>query len=143
MNRGTKVKWLACIGLLLAIVGGPVQAQKGDGDVFKGKLFPPNIVLEHKDELGLTKEQFTAIRAAVVEVQANVAEHEWDLGVAYQEVMAELDHTPVDGGKVLEHIEAVLAAENEVKKLQVAMLVELRNLLTEEQMDYLRRVKGY
>ena len=55
MNRGTKVKWLACIGLLLAIVGGPVQAQKGDGDVFKGKLFPPNIVLEHKDELGLTK----------------------------------------------------------------------------------------
>jgi hypothetical protein len=137
------VKWLACIGLLLAIAGGPAQAQKGGGDVFKGKLFPPNIVLEHKDELGLTKAQFTAIRAAVVKVQANVAEHEWDLGVAYQEVMAELDNTPVDGGKVLEHIEAVLAAENEVKKLQVAMLVELRNLLTEEQMDYLRDVKGY
>jgi hypothetical protein len=37
----------------------------------------------------------------------------------------------------------VLTAENKVKKLQVAMLVELRNLLTEEQMAYLREANGY
>ena len=45
--------------------------------------------------------------------------------------------------KVLELVDAALAAENTVKKLQVAMLIELRNLLTDEQMDYLREVNGY
>jgi hypothetical protein len=143
MITGTKLNGLASLGLLLLIAYSSAQAQKADGDVFKGKLFPPNIVLEHRDELGLTKEQFTAIRAAVVEVQSNVAEHEWDLRIAYQEVMAELDNSPVESDRVLELIDKVLTAENKVKKLQVAMLVELRNLLTDEQMEYLREANGY
>lgn len=131
---------------LLFIVGGSVSyaQQPGAGkDVFKGKLFPPNVVLEHQDALGLTKEQFTAIRAAVVEVQSNVAEHEWDLRMAYQEVLRELDKSPIDDDRVLEFVDAALKAENKVKKLQVGMLIELRNLLTDEQMDYLREVSGY
>ena len=102
-----------------------------------------NSISKKREELGLTKEQFTAIRAAVVEVQSNVAEHEWDLRMAYQEVMAELDNSPVESDKVLELIDKVLTAENNVKKLQVAMLVELRNLLTDEQMEYLREANGY
>ena len=117
------------------------QGQGAQRDVFKGKLFAPNIILEHQDELNLSKEQFTAIRAAVVEVQANVAEHEWDLREAYQRVIADLDDEPVDENKIMENVEAALLAENEVKKLQVAMLIRLRNLLTDEQMAYLQSVK--
>jgi len=120
-----------------------VAAAQGPGiqkDVFKGKLFAPNIILEHQDELGLSKEQFTAIRAAVVEVQVNVAEHEWDLREAYLKVLADLDAAPIDEDKVLDNVEAALLAENEVKKLQVAMLIRLRNLLTDEQVDYLQGV---
>ena len=143
MITNTKLNRLASLGLILVIVCSLAQAQGGDGDVFKGKLFPPNIVLEYQDELGLTKEQFAAIRAAVVEVQSNVAEHEWDLRMAYQEVMSELDNSPVESARVLELIDQVLMAENKVKKLQVAMLVELRNLLTDEQMDILRAANGY
>lgn len=143
MTKHSKINWLMYLGLVLLIASGPARAQGGERDVFKGKLFAPNIVLEHQDELGLTKEQFTAIRAAVVEVQSGVAEHEWDLRMAYQEVMAELDNSPVESERVLELIDAVLAAENNVKKLQVAMLIKLRNLLTDEQMDYLRKANGY
>ena len=143
MNTDTKLNRWASLGLIMVIVCSSAQAQRGDGDVFKGKLFPPNIVLEYQDELGLTKEQFTAIRAAVVEVQSSVAEHEWDLRIAYQEVMSELDNSPVESARVLELIDQVLMAENKVKKLQVAMLVELRNLLTDEQMNILREANGY
>ena len=132
---------LAGICLVLFTSAASAQAQRGQADVFKGKLFPPNIILEHQDELNLSKEQFTAIRAAVVEVQANVAGHEWDLREAYQKALANLDEVPVDENKVLGNVAAVLAAENEVKKLQVAMLIRLRNLLTDEQMEYLRSVK--
>lgn len=144
MNTGFKrVGWI--IALMFVMGSASVNAQQsGIGkDVFKGKLFAPDVVLEHQDALGLTKEQFAAIRAAVVKVQSNVAEHEWDLRMAYQEVLRELDRSPVDSGRVLELVDAALEAENKVKKLQVTMLIELRNLLTNEQMDYLREVNGY
>ena len=122
---------LLCCGVEVAVAAGPKE------DPFQGKLFAPNVILENQSELGLSKQQFTEIRKAVVEVQSNVAEHEWDLQEAYVLIMAELDKTPIDERKVLEHVGAALRAENEVKKLQVAMLVRLRNLLTDEQVAYL------
>lgn len=110
-------------------------------DVFKGKLFAPNVILESKSELDLSKQQFTEIRRVVVEVQANVAEHEWDIAEAYQNIMDELDQSPINEEKVLEHVGAALRAENEVKKLQVAMLIQLKNLLTDEQIAHLESLR--
>ena len=122
------------------LCAGTAAAAGQKDDVFKGKLFAPNVILENQAELGLSKQQFTEIKKAVVDVQANVAEHEWDLREAYQNILAELDKTPVDEQQVLEHVSAALRAENEVKKLQVTMLVRLKNLLTDEQIEYLRSV---
>lgn len=134
--------WLPLVSMLVlaapAAGQGVAQPQR---DVFKGKLFAPNVIMEHQQALDLTKEQFTAIRAAVVEVQAAVAEHEWDLREAYQRVLDDLDAAPVDEDRVLANVEAALQAENEVKKLQVAMLIRLRNLLTDEQMAYLQSLQ--
>ena len=106
-------------------------------DIFKGKLFPPNVVLEYREELDLTKEQFTAIRSAVVAVQAEVAEHEWDMQEAYSRVLNLLDDRPLDEAVVTEGVTAVLQAENRVKLAQMTMLVRIRNLLTDEQVAFL------
>ena len=111
-------------------------------DVFKGKLFAPNVILENQAELNLSKEQFTKIRAAVVEVQTSVAEHEWDMREAYLKLMAELDTKPISEAAVLEHATAALLAENEVKKRQMAMLVRLKNLLTAEQVARLEAIEA-
>ena len=136
MRKGSLVLLaFACIGMGVAIAAEPKE------DVFKGKLFAPNVILENQSELSLSKQQFTEIKKAVVEVQSNVAEHEWDLREAYQFIMSELDKTPIDEQKVLEHVGAALRAENEVKKLQVAMLIRLKNLLTGEQIAYLESVR--
>lgn len=127
---------VACFGVATAMAAG------NKDDVFKGKLFPPNVILENQAELGLSKEQFTKIRAAVVDVQSNVAEHEWDLREAYVQIMQELDNKPIDEEQVLEYVNAALLAENQVKKQQVAMLVRLKNLLTDEQIAYLESLQG-
>ena len=141
MKHGIKnLMPLAGVFLFLLTSVAAAQGQGNQKDVFKGKLFPPNIILEHQDKLGLSKDQFTAIRAAVVEVQSNVAGHEWDLREAYQRVLADLDDSPIDEDKVLDDVDAALRAENQVKKLQVAMLIKLRNLLTDEQVEYLQSV---
>ncbi len=126
---------LTCLVLGNAAAAGPKD------DVFKGKLFPPNVILEHQTELGLSKAQFTAIREAVVDVQAGVAEHEWDMREAYQALMLELDKAPIDEDRVLELATKALLAENQVKKKQMGMLVRLKNLLTEEQVIYLESLQ--
>ena len=125
------------IGIFALLLGSAAIAAQPKGDVWKGKLFPPNVILQHQQELELSKEQFTAIKAAVVEVQANVAEHEWDMREAYLNLMSELDKSPVDEGRVMELVEKALLAENEVKKEQVVMLIRLRNLLTDDQVEFL------
>lgn len=127
---------LLCFSISMATAAEPKE------DVFKGKLFPPNVILQNRDGLSLSKEQFTKIRAAVVEVQSNVAEHEWDVREAYVRIMAELDKTPIDEARVLEGVEAALLAENQVKKQQVRMLVQIKNLLTAEQIAFLESVNG-
>jgi len=123
------------------LTAGPSWAQGEKGDVFKGKLFPPNVILEHQAELKLSKQQFTAIKKSVVEVQANVAEHEWDVREAYQNIMIELDKAPIDEDTTLEYVHAALLAENQVKKQQMAMLIRLKNLLTDEQLAYLEAIQ--
>lgn len=129
-------KEILCLLVMASLGMGAAMAEEPK-DVFKGKLFAPNIILEHRTELQLSKDQFTAIRAAVVEVQTGVAEHEWDMQEAYQALMLELDKVPVDENKVLEYSGAALLAENQVKKKQMVMLVRLKNLLTVEQISYL------
>ena len=124
-----------CVGVTAAAAKAPKD------DVFKGKLFAPNVILENQAELSLSKQQFTEIKRAVVDVQANVAEHEWDVREAYQNILAELDSAPIDQAQVLEYVDAALRAENEVKKLQVTMLIRLKNLLTAEQVAYLESLR--
>ncbi|MEM7433085.1 MAG: hypothetical protein AAF351_14285 [Pseudomonadota bacterium] len=131
------------LGILVVAVlcSGAAMAQGPKADVFKGKLFPPNVILENQDQLNLTKDQYTAIRAAVVEVQENVAEHEWDVRDAYRSLMAELDQTPIDETQVMAYVDEALAAENAVKREQVMMLIKLKNLLDDEQIAYLESVR--
>ncbi len=132
---------LLSLYFVLFAAGASAQGMDAQKDVFKGKLFPPNVILEHQDALKLSKEQYTAIKASVVEVQASVAEHEWDMREAYQQALLQLDESPVDEDKVLVSVASVLQAENKVKQLQMTMLIRLRNLLTDEQMDYLQSVR--
>ena len=134
------------VNVLVAAVAifslGTAMAADNKEDPFKGKLFAPNVILENQTELGLTKDQFTEIRAAVVEVQGSVAEYDWDMREAYLKLMAELDESPISEDRVLEHAEVALLAENQVKKHQMAMLVRLKNLLTAEQIAYLESQHG-
>ena len=57
-------------------------------------------------------------------------------------VMTDLDEVPVNEEKIMTNVQAALLAENQVKKMQVTMLIRLRNLLTDEQIQYLQGLRG-
>ena len=122
---------------IMACVAFSAASANETRDIFKGKLFPPNVVLEYRTELDLSREQYTAIRAAVVEVQTQVAEHEWDMQEAYSNVLETLDERPLDEQQIISNVKAVLTAENKVKLAQMGMLIRIRNLLNDEQIAFL------
>ncbi len=43
---------------------------------------------------------------------------------------------------MLKNVQSALQVENRVKQMQVTMLIRLRNLLTDEQIEYLRSASG-
>lgn len=141
MRNGHLIVKILVAAVAIFNLGTAVAADNKE-DPFKGKLFAPNVILENQAELGLTKDQFTEIRATVIEVQGNVAEYEWDMREAYLKLMAELDKSPISEDRVLEHAEVAMLAENQVKKHQMAMLVRLKNLLTADQIAYLESKHG-
>lgn len=135
MRKGFLLLMLvAGLGLDIALAAGPKD------DVFKGKLFAPDVILAHQSDLDLSRQQSAEIRSAVIAVQTGVAEHEWDMREAYQALMTELDRSPIDESAVLKHVNSALLAENQVKKKQVSMLIRLKNILTPKQVAYLESV---
>ena len=141
MNQGILNKAMALAIAALLVLATPAYGQKPE-DPFKGRLFAPNVILESRDELNLSKEQFQAIRTAVVETQGSIAEHEWDMREAYMGLMEELDKSPIDETTVLAHADTAMRAENQVKKQQMRLLIQLKNLLTDEQVRILEAKHG-
>ncbi len=117
-----------------------VSAEDVKADVFKGKLFAPNIILRQRDQLHLTDQQLADIRAAVVAVQSGVAEHEWDMQEAYQALMQEIGRAPIDAAEALKNANRAFLAENQVKAMQIGMLITLKNLLSTEQVAFLEEL---
>ena len=58
----SSARWLLLAVAVFSLSTAAVAQNKEDP--FKGKLFAPNVILENQAELGLSREQFTAIRAA-------------------------------------------------------------------------------
>ena len=81
---------LLAAGVVFLLSVAAAHANPGS-DVFRGKLFPPNLILENQHDIELSRDQFTSLREAVVQVRANVAEHEWDMREAYLRILEELD----------------------------------------------------
>ena len=46
-----------------------------------------------------------------------------------------------DEGAVLSHLDSVLAIENEMKRAQLGLMIRLKNHLTSDQRDELRRLR--
>lgn len=113
---------------------------KSDDDWFRGKLFPPDVVLTHAKQLKLSDAQRKVIRTEVTTVQTRVATVDWDImeaGLAMQEA---IETTPIDRALVVEKADKVFEAEARKKRAWIEMLINIKNALNAEQIAYLRKV---
>ena len=125
--------------------GGGAQILGSDGHIappsFLNQLFPPKVVMEHQQEIGLRPAQADAIKQAMRETQTKLLDLQWHLD-AESEALDKLvagDH--VDEKAVLAKLDQVTSIEQQVKRENFALLVRIKNLLDPDQQTKLRAIR--
>jgi hypothetical protein len=133
--------------LLIAIsfcIVAPTQAAGLDGDksnreVFKMGLYPPDIIMRHQQQLGITNDQRSNISRAVKEFQSEVAELQWTMQNEQQLMRQSFSGYPIPTEEALTRAERVLGLESEFKLAHFRLLIATKNELTEKQIDMINK----
>src|SRR5262245_58024956 len=130
-----KSAWpLAALALLcLAPVARAQQPPSPPEDPLAQYVFPPELVMRYAAEIGLDDKQKTAIKDAVVKTQAKLVDVQWDVQGQAEKLARLLQASPVDEAAVLAQADTVMGFEREVKRSHLALLVRIKNLLTDAQ----------
>ena len=106
---------------------------------------PPEQIMRHQSELGITTAQREQIKQQVRNAQMRFTELQWDLQADMEALSKLLEDRNVSEAAVIEQLDSVLAAEADIKRTQVSMLIALRKVLTEEQLEEARALtnRGY
>jgi Spy/CpxP family protein refolding chaperone len=105
-------------------------------------VYPPELVLGHAQEIGLTDAQRSSVRNAVHDMQKRFLDLQFDLEEKTETVSRLLQQTPVDEAKVLAAVDQVLALESQVKKAQLSLLIRIKNQLTAAQVAKLDALRS-
>jgi Spy/CpxP family protein refolding chaperone len=107
------------------------------GDV----MFPPDLIMGHARELGLTDEQKAFMRGEIQKTTARFLELQWQLQDAMESLHQTMKSNAVDEPQALAQLDKVLDIERQVKRLHFSLGIRLKNQLTLEQQGKLRTMR--
>ena len=110
-------------------------------DPIAGNLFPPELVMQHRRELGLTDEQKAAIRDESIKASTRFNELQWQMQDEIETMATLMKGAPVDEQKALAQLDKVLNIEREVKRTQLGLSIRIKNKLTSDQQMKLRELQ--
>ena len=127
--------------------GGPGMASGGPGpgmrdDPLGRSFFPPELVMEHQEEIGLQDAQRNAIQEAIQKAQSVFVDRQWKLAAEVEKLKKLVDASSIDEAKALDQVDRVLAAEREIKRTQLSLMIRIKNTLTEAQRQKLSDLRG-
>jgi Spy/CpxP family protein refolding chaperone len=131
---------ICAIAMLLTV--GAACAQQPDQDPIGQNFFAPELVIQHQEAIGLTAEQKDSLKTEIRQAQLKFTELQWKLQDEMEKLLALIKQSHVDEQQVLSQVDKVLAAEREVKREQVTLLVRIKNKLTPEQQDKLAGLRA-
>jgi len=135
------IKKLVMFALVWFAPGGAAFAQSPPPDPIGQLLFPPELVMQHQREIGITATQRSAITDVIGKTQAKMLEFQWEMQSESQNLTDLLGASPVDEAAALSQVDRVLNTERSVKRQQLSMLIRIKNSLTREQQSKLRALR--
>jgi Spy/CpxP family protein refolding chaperone len=137
------MKWKLLLPTLLLIFNtGTLGAQDPPSDPLGENLFPPELVMQHQQALGLTEEQKTLLKTELRQAQARFTELQWQLQDEMEKMVELVKQDRVDESQTLAQLDKILNLEREIKRAQIALLVRIKNRLSPEQQVKLREIRS-
>jgi Spy/CpxP family protein refolding chaperone len=135
--------YLAIGFALLAAAGAAAQQPpQAPDDPLARVLFPPELVMQHQQDIGLRAEQRTAITKAIQDFQGKVVDLQWRMQEQSQRLASLLEKPAVDQAAALAQVDEVLGVEREVKRAHITLLISIKNNLSAEQQAKLAAARG-
>ena len=119
----------------------PPQPPPPNMDPLADVLFPPEMIMGHTRELGITDEQKTFMRGEIQKTTTRFLELQWQLQDAMEALHQTMKSNSVDEQQALTQLDKVLDTERQVKRLHFSLGIRLKNQLTAEQQAKLRGMR--
>ena len=129
------------VAIAVLAAAAPVSAQEAHEKAFAQYLFPPELVMQNQQKIGLRADQRTTITEAIQQLQAKVVDLQWKMQDETQKLADILSKNPISETETLAQVDRVLAIEREIKRAHIGMLIRIRNALTPEQHAMLRSLR--
>ncbi len=130
------------IGAALGAQQPPQAPPSPPDDPLARVLFPPELVMEHQQDIALRAEQRAAITKAIQDFQTKVVDLQWRMQDQAQRLKTLLDKPAVDQAAALAQVDEVLGVEREVKRAHITLLIQIKNTLSAEQQVKLAAARG-
>jgi Spy/CpxP family protein refolding chaperone len=133
--------------LALALFAGNVgeaqqQPQPPPDDPIARVLFPPELVMQHQQDIGLRSEQRAGITKAIQDFQAKVVDLQWRMQEQSQRLATLLGKPAVDQAAALAQVDEVLGVEREIKRAHMTLLIQIKNALSADQQEKLAAARA-
>jgi Spy/CpxP family protein refolding chaperone len=119
-----------------------VQAQQQPNDPIGETLFPPELVMQHQQAIGLNEEQKNFLKTEIRKAQTRFTDLQWQLQDEAEKLVSLLRQDQVDEQQTLAQLDKVLSVEREIKRAQFTLLIQIKNKLTPEQRARLMEIKS-
>ncbi|HEY8204723.1 MAG TPA: hypothetical protein VIF81_08360 [Pyrinomonadaceae bacterium] len=143
---------VASLSVVLATAQQPQQPQQPNQpqqphppqpppDMLGDAMFPPDMIMQHQRELGLTDEQKAFMRGEINKTSARFNDLQWQLQDAMEALHETMKADQVNEQQALAQLDKVLDAEREIKKLHMGLAIRIKNNLTSEQQQKLQNMR--
>ncbi len=106
-------------------------------DMLNNSVFPPDVIMEHQREIGLTDQQKAFMRGEINKTSTVFNDLQWQLQDAMEALRDTMKADQVNEQLALAQLDKVLDAEREIKKLHMALAIRIKNNLTADQVQKL------
>src|ERR1044071_10229215 len=104
-------------------------------------MFPPEMIMQHQRELGLTDEQKQFMRSEIQRTTTRSNELQWQLQDAMEALHETMKAPQINEQQALAQLGKVLDAEREIKTLHMGMAIRIKNKLTPDQQMKLQSMR--
>lgn len=128
--------------IVLLLAGASLaMAQAPPDDPLRDHFFPPELVMQNQQAIGLGEDQKGFFKTELRQAQQRFTELQWKLEDEMERFVALVKQPQVDEQQALAQLDRVLAAEREVKRTQITLLIHIKDHLRPEQQARLQEVR--